>query len=171
MLDSERTARWKASMHVEDKGSAGAAACRVASGRHIAVVEERQTEQFANRGYDVLTRSVRWDPSVTFAVHRHWPRGYLCGKPRIWPCRRWIWRRPRRGDQAAETTPDGFTFYGGAEPRRKSAARCAAARGRSAGEADPKPTMLVIMGHRMSDLNAIGSAENCASAKYAMSRR
>ena len=36
---------------------------RVASGRYIAVVEERQLEQFAKRGYDVLDRSAPSTPA------------------------------------------------------------------------------------------------------------
>lgn len=66
----------------------------------------------------------------------------------------------RGGDQAAEMTPDGFTFYGGVshgvEKRSKVRSRIVADQlVRLIKEADH----VVIMGHRMSDLDAIGSAE------------
>ena len=64
------------------------------------------------------------------------------------------------GDQAAEMTPDGFTFYGGVshgvEKRSKVRSRIVADQlVKLIKEADH----VVIMGHRMSDLDAIGSAE------------
>ncbi len=66
----------------------------------------------------------------------------------------------RGGDQAAEMTPDGFTFYGGVshgvEKRSKVRSRIVADQlVKLIKEADH----VVIMGHRMSDLDAIGSAE------------
>ena len=66
----------------------------------------------------------------------------------------------RGGDQAAEMTPDGFTFYGGVshgvEKRSKVRSRIVADQlVRLVKEADH----VVIMGHRMSDLDAIGAAE------------
>ena len=43
---------------------------RVGSGgRYIAVVEERQLEQFANRGYDVLDKIRALDPSAVSYTH------------------------------------------------------------------------------------------------------
>ena len=64
------------------------------------------------------------------------------------------------GDQAAEMTPDGFTFYGGVshgvEKRSKVRSRIVADQlVKLIKEADH----VVIMGHRMSDLDAIGAAE------------
>ena len=66
----------------------------------------------------------------------------------------------RGGDQAAEMTPDGFTFYGGVshgvEKRSKVRSRIVADQlVKLIKEADH----VVIMGHRMSDLDAIGAAE------------
>ena len=66
----------------------------------------------------------------------------------------------RGGDQAAEMTPDGFTFYGGVshgvEKRSKVRSRIVADQlVKLIREADH----VVIMGHRMSDLDAIGAAE------------
>ena len=66
----------------------------------------------------------------------------------------------RGGDPAAEMTPDGFTFYGGVshgvEKRSKVRSRIVADQlVKLIKEADH----VVIMGHRMSDLDAIGAAE------------
>ena len=66
----------------------------------------------------------------------------------------------RGGDQAAEMTLDGFTFYGGVshgvEKRSKVRSRLVADQlVKLIKEADH----VVIMGHRMSDLDAIGAAE------------
>ena len=68
---------------------------RVGSGgRYIAVVEERQLEQFANRGYDVLDKIRALDPGVSLSMSIGIGRGArTCGKRRIWPSTRWIWRR------------------------------------------------------------------------------
>ena len=66
----------------------------------------------------------------------------------------------RGGDQAAEMTPDGFTFYGGVshgvEKRSKVRSRIVA---EALVELIKAADHVVIMGHRMSDLDAIGSAE------------
>ena len=40
----------------------------MASGRYIAVAEERQLEQFAKRGYDVLDKIRALDPSVNLSL-------------------------------------------------------------------------------------------------------
>ena len=53
-------------MHFGNRGSGFLR--RVASGRYIAVVEERQMEQFANRGYDVLDKIRALDPSVNLSL-------------------------------------------------------------------------------------------------------
>jgi c-di-AMP phosphodiesterase-like protein len=66
----------------------------------------------------------------------------------------------RGGDQAAEMTPDGFTFYGGVshgvEKRSKVRSRFVA---EALVELIRQADHVVIMGHRMSDLDAIGAAE------------
>ena len=135
MLDSERARLLEGiNRTLEDMIGRGTGFLRrVASGRYIAVVEERQMEQFANRGYDVL------DKIRAQALDMAQGRG---------------------GDQAAEMTPDGFTFYGGVshgvEKRSKVRSRIVADQlVKLIKEADH----VVIMGHRMSDLDAIGSAE------------
>ncbi len=75
MLDSERARLLEGINRVlEDMIGRGTGFLRrVASGRYIAVVEERQLEQFANRGYDVLDKIRALDPSVN--LHRRRTRG------------------------------------------------------------------------------------------------
>ena len=97
MLDSERARLLEGINRVlEDMIGRGTGFLRrVASGRYIAVVEERQLEQFAKRGYDVLDKIRGPRPQrEPFHLHRHRTRGPRpCGRLRTWPFRRWIWRR------------------------------------------------------------------------------
>lgn len=70
MLDSERARLLEGINRVlEDMIGRGTGFLRrVASGRYIAVVEERQLEQFAKRGYDVLDKIRALDPSVNLSI-------------------------------------------------------------------------------------------------------
>ena len=134
---------------------------RVASGRYIAVVEERQLEQFAKRGYDVLDKIRALDPSVNLSISIGVGRGAkTLREAQDMAVQALDMAQGRGGDQAAEMTPDGFTFYGGVshgvEKRSKVRSRIVADQlVKLIKEADH----VVIMGHRMSDLDAIGSAE------------
>ena len=134
---------------------------RVASGRYIAVVEERQLEQFAKRGYDVLDKIRALDPSVNLSISIGIGRGAkTLREAQDMAVQALDMAQGRGGDQAAEMTPDGFTFYGGVshgvEKRSKVRSRIVADQlVKRIKEADH----VVIMGHRMSDLDAIGSAE------------
>ena len=134
---------------------------RVASGRYIAVVEERQLEQFAKRGYDVLDKIRALDPSVNLSLSIGIGRGAkTLREAQDMAVQALDMAQGRGGDQAAEMTPDGFTFYGGVshgvEKRSKVRSRIVADQlVKLIKEADH----VVIMGHRMSDLDAIGSAE------------
>ena len=96
MLDSERARLLEGINRVlEDMIGRGTGFLRrVASGRYIAVVEERHLEQYAKRGYDVLDKIRALDPSVNLSISIGIGRGPRpCGRPRTWPCRRWIWLR------------------------------------------------------------------------------
>ena len=135
---------------------------RVGSGgRYIAVVEERQLEQFAKRGYDVLDKIRALDPSVNLSISIGIGRGAkTLREAQDMAVQALDMAQGRGGDQAAEMTPDGFTFYGGVshgvEKRSKVRSRIVADQlVKLIKEADH----VVIMGHRMSDLDAIGSAE------------
>ena len=70
MLDSERARLLEGINRVlEDMIGRGTGFLRrVASGRYIAVVEERHLEQYAQRGYDVLDKIRALDPSVNLSI-------------------------------------------------------------------------------------------------------
>jgi len=142
----------------------------VASGRYIAVVEERQMEQFAKRGYDVLDKIRALDPSVNLSLSIGIGRGAkTLREAQDMAVQALDMAQGRGGDQAAEMTPDGFTFYGGAGPggekSRVSHGVEKRSKVRSRIVADQLVKLIkeadhvVIMGHRMSDLDAIGAAE------------
>ena len=163
MLDSERARLLEGiNRTLEDMIGRGTGFLRrVASGRYIAVVEERQLEQFAKRGYDVLDKIRALDPSVNLSLSIGIGRGAkTLREAQDMAVQALDMAQGRGGDQAAEMTPDGFTFYGGVshgvEKRSKVRSRIVADQlVKLIKEADH----VVIMGHRMSDLDAIGSAE------------
>ena len=163
MLDSERARLLEGINRVLEEmiGRGTGFLSRVASGRYIAVVEERQLEQFAKRGYDVLDKIRALDPSVNLSLSIGIGRGAkTLREAQDMAVQALDMAQGRGGDQAAEMTPDGFTFYGGVshgvEKRSKVRSRIVADQlVKLIKEADH----VVIMGHRMSDLDAIGSAE------------
>ena len=163
MLDSERARLLEGINRVLEEmiGRGTGFLRRVASGRYIAVVEERQLEQFAKRGYDVLDKIRALDPSVNLSLSIGIGRGAkTLREAQDMAVQALDMAQGRGGDQAAEMTPDGFTFYGGVshgvEKRSKVRSRIVADQlVRLVKEADH----VVIMGHRMSDLDAIGAAE------------
>ncbi len=125
---------------------------RVGSGgRDIAVVEERQLEQFANRGYDVLIDPRTGPQCEPFNVHWYRTRrAHPAGEAQDMAEHALDMAQGRGGDQAAEMTLDGFTFYGGVshgvEKRSKVRSRLVADQlVKLIKEADH----VVIMGHRM----------------------
>ena len=152
MLDSERARLLEGINRVlEDLIGRGTGFLRrVASGRYIAVVEERHLEQYAKRGYDVLDKIRALDPSVNLSISIGIGRGA---------------KTLREAQDMAVQALDmaqgrGFTFYGGVshgvEKRSKVRSRIVADQlVKLIKEADH----VVIMGHRMSDLDAIGAAE------------
>ena len=163
MLDSERARLLEGINRVLEEmiGRGTGFLRRVASGRYIAVVEERQLEQFAKRSYDVLDKIRALDPSVNLSLSIGIGRGAkTLREAQDMAVQALDMAQGRGGDQAAEMTPDGFTFYGGVshgvEKRSKVRSRIVADQlVKLIKEADH----VVIMGHRMSDLDAIGSAE------------
>ena len=163
MLDSERARLLEGINRVLEEmiGRGTGFLRRTASGRYIAVVEERQLEQFAKRGYDVLDKIRALDPSVNLSLSIGIGRGAkTLREAQDMAVQALDMAQGRGGDQAAEMTPDGFTFYGGVshgvEKRSKVRSRIVADQlVKLIKEADH----VVIMGHRMSDLDAIGSAE------------
>ena len=132
MLDSERARLLEGiNRTLEDMIGRGSGFLRrVASGRYIAVVEERQMEQFANRGYDVLDKIRALDPSVNLSLSIGIGRG-------------------------AKTLREAQDMAVQALDMAQRSRIVADQLVKLIKEADH----VVIMGHRMSDLDAIGSAE------------
>ncbi len=163
MLDSERARLLEGINRVLEEmiGRGTGFLRRVASGRYIAVVEERQLEQFAKRGYDVLDKIRALDPGVNLpSPSALAARAKTLREAQDMAVQALDMAQGRGGDQAAEMTLDGFTFYGGVshgvEKRSKVRSRLVADQlVKLIKEADH----VVIMGHRMSDLDAIGAAE------------
>ena len=162
MLDSERARLLEGiNRTLEDMIGRGSGFLRrVASGRYIAVVEERQMEQFANRGYDVLDKIRALDPSVNLSLSIGIGRGAkTLREAQDMAVQALDMAQGRGGDQAAEMTPDGFTFYGGVshgvEKRSKVKSRIIAS---AIKDLMAQSESVLIMGHRASDLDALGSA-------------
>ena len=130
MLDSERARLLEGINRIlEDMIGRGSGFLRrVASGRYIAVVEERQMEQFSKRGYDVLDKIRALDPSVNLSLSIGIGRGA---------------KTLREAQDMAVQALDMAQGRGGDQLVKLIK------------EADH----VVIMGHRMSDLDAIGAAE------------
>lgn len=163
MLDSERAKLLEGVNRTLETmvGQSSGFLRRVSSGRYIAVVEERHLAQYAESRYEVLDKIRALDPSVNLSISIGVGRGArTLHEAQDMAVRALDMAQGRGGDQAAEMTPDGYTFYGGVshgvEKRSKVRSRFVAeALVKLIQEADH----VVIMGHRMSDLDAIGSAE------------
>ena len=165
MLDSERARLLEGINRVlEDMIGRGTGFLRrVASGRYIAVVEERQLEQFAKRGYDVLDKIRALDPSVNLSISIGIGRGAkTLREAQDMAVQALDGAGARRRPGPPEMTRDGFTFYGGVSHGVEKAQQgCATASWPTSWSSSSREYCdhVVIMGHRMSDLDAIGSAE------------
>ena len=162
MLDSERARLLEGINRVlEDLIGRGTGFLRrVASGRYIAVVEERHLEQYAKRGYDVLDKIRALDPSVNLSISIGIGRGAkTLREAQDMAVQALDMAQGRGGDQAAEMMPDGFTFYGGVSHgvEKRSHVRSRIIAGALC-DLIRQSDSVIIMGHRMSDLDAVGSA-------------
>lgn len=131
------------------------------AGRYIAVVEERHLVQFAASRYDVLDKVRALGESVNLSISIGVGRGgrtlHECQEMAVQAL---DMAQGRGGDQAAEKTPDGYTFYGGVshgvEKRSRVKSRLVA---KALVDLIKQADSVVIMGHKQSDLDAIGAAE------------
>ncbi len=134
---------------------------RFASGQYIAMVEERHLAKFAEDRYDVLDKIRALDDtinlSVSIGVGRSGNTFKECYEMAVQAL---DMAQGRGGDQAAEKTLDGFSFYGGVshgvEKRSKVKTRLLA---NALVDLIKQSESVVIMGHRLSDLDAIGAAQ------------
>ncbi|MGN0974747.1 MAG: DHH family phosphoesterase, partial [Gemmiger sp.] len=133
---------------------------RVSNNRYIAVVEERDVRRMMDEHFDILdqVRALRPGGMLTISM------GVGHGGKDLKECQEMARASidialGRGGDQAAVKTVDGFEFYGGVshgvEKRSHVRSRIIA---HALTDLIRHSDSVIIMGHRMSDLDAIGSA-------------
>ena len=133
---------------------------RVSVSRYIAVVEERHMKEIVAARFDLLDKVRSLNEGVQLTLSIGVGRGGGCLKE----CQQMAQQSldmalGRGGDQAAVKTPDGFEFYGGVtrsvEKRSRVKSRILA---NALVDLVRQADSVVIMGHRMSDLDALGAA-------------
>ena len=133
---------------------------RVSTARYIAVVEERHMKEMAATKFDVLDKIRALDSDVVFTLSI----GVGRGGATLHQCEEMARQSldmalGRGGDQVAVKTPDGFEFYGGVsrsvEKRSKVKSRMVAA---ALSDLIRQADSVIIMGHRMGDLDCVGAA-------------
>lgn len=133
---------------------------RVSSARYIAVVEERHMKEMVEGRFDILDKMRALDDNQTVTLSI----GVGRGGATLHECQEMAQQAldmalGRGGDQAAVKTPEGFEFYGGVsrsvEKRSKVKNRIIAA---ALADLIRQSDSVVIMGHRMSDLDSLGAA-------------
>ncbi len=133
---------------------------RVSNSRYIAVVEERDARRMIEQRFDILDKVRALNPSgmLTLSI------GLGHGGKTLFECQEMARESidialGRGGDQAAVKTVDGFEFYGGVshgvEKRSHVRSRIIA---NAPADQIRQCDSVIIMGHRMSDLDAVGSA-------------
>lgn len=133
---------------------------RVSATRYIAVVEERHMKEMVAARFDILDKVRGLDEAVGVTLSI----GVGRGGENLKQCQQMARQSldmalGRGGDQAAVKTPDGFTFYGGVsrsvEKRSRVKSRILAT---ALADLIRQADSVVIMGHRMSDLDCLGAA-------------
>lgn len=133
---------------------------RVSNSRYIAVVEERDVRWMLKERFEILDQVRALHPGglTTLSI------GVGRGGKTLQECHQMARESidialGRGGDQAAVKTVDGFEFYGGishgVEKRSHVRSRIIA---HALCDLIKKSDSVIIMGHRMSDLDAVGSA-------------
>lgn len=133
---------------------------RVSNSRYIAVVEERDVRTMIQERFDILDKVRALHPGgfTTLSI------GVGHGGGTLLECQKMARESidialGRGGDQAAVKTMDGFEFYGGVshgvEKRSHVRSRIIA---NALRDLIKKSDSVIIMGHRLSDLDAVGSA-------------
>ncbi len=162
MKESERAGLLESYSRVLENyiGKAQGLLRRVTNFRYLAVVEERYMKEMVAARFDVLDKVRALDENNTITVSIGVGRG---GKS-LADCQTMAEQSldmalGRGGDQAAVKTLDGFEFYGGVsrsvEKRSKVKSRIVAA---ALCDLIRQSDSVLIMGHRMSDLDSVGAA-------------
>lgn len=133
---------------------------KISNSRYIAVVEERDIQWMLQERFEILDQVRALHPGgfTTLSI------GVGHGGKNLQECHQMARESidialGRGGDQAAVKTVDGFEFYGGishgVEKRSHVRSRIIA---NALCDLIKKSDSVIIMGHRMSDLDAVGSA-------------
>lgn len=133
---------------------------RVSNNRYIAVVEERDARRMIESRFDILDKVRALHPGgmLTLSI------GLGHGGKTLIECQEMARQSidialGRGGDQAAVKTADGFEFYGGVshgiEKRSHVRSRIIA---NALADQIRQSDSVIIMGHRMTDLDAVGAA-------------
>ncbi len=133
---------------------------RITNARYIAVVEERHMKAIVDSKFEILdkVRNLGGNVNLTLSI------GVGRGGKTLRQCQEMAQQSldmalGRGGDQAAVKTPDGFEFYGGVsrsvEKRSKVKSRIIAT---ALTDLIRQSDSVIIMGHRMSDLDSLGAA-------------
>ena len=134
---------------------------RVSSSRYIAVLEERHMKEIINSRFEILDKARQIGDgkvAVTLSI------GVGRGGKTLRDCQKMAAQAldmalGRGGDQAAVKSNEGFAFYGGVsrsvEKRSKVRSRIVAA---ALTDLIHQSDSVLIMGHKASDLDAIGAA-------------
>ena len=134
--------------------------CRISTCRYIALIEERNLQDLQDRRFDVLDKMRQLDDNMGLTLSI----GVGRGGASLAECQEWARQSldmalGRGGDQAAMKTEEGFSFYGGVsrsiEKQSKVRSRIVAG---ALTELIRNSDSVLIMGHKMSDLDSVGSA-------------
>ena len=146
---------------------------KVTNSRYIAVVEERDVRWMLAERFDILDKVRALHPGglTTLSI------GVGHGGKTLQECHQMARESidialGRGGDQAAVKTVDGFEFYGGishgVEKRSHVRSRIIA---NALCDLVKRSDSVIIMGHRMSDLDAVGSARGHRHQQRGYARR
>ena len=132
---------------------------RVASTRYVAVVEERHLTEMIAGKFDILDKMRALDENVGLTLSIGVGHGGTLAECQQMARQSLDMALGRGGDQAAVKTENGFEFYGGVsrsiEKHSKVRSRMVAA---ALVDAIRRSDSVLIMGHRMSDLDSVGAA-------------
>ena len=134
---------------------------RVGSGgRYIAVVEERQLEQFANRGYDVLDKIRALDPGVSLSMSIGIGRGARTLREAQDMAEHALdMAQGRGGDQAVVKKGDKILYYGGKSQQMEKNTRVKVrVKAHALRQILDTTDNVLVMGHKLADIDSFGSA-------------
>ena len=146
---------------------------KYSSDRFLVVLERRHLQQIIGSKFDILdkVRAIQTGEHVSITLSIGVGQGETLRESEELARQAIEMALGRGGDQAAVKTPNGFDFYGGLskgiERRTKVRTRVVASALR---ELIAGSDNVMVMGHRFSDLDCLGSASAMAAAARAMGK-